>query len=89
MAFEEKDISTMPTVSRVDGVTSIEIIQDKSISVGVKLRILAHKEVVIDGKSRGVRGSLPQETINAAWPGTAKTFKAHLFAIIDNIVWDD
>lgn len=90
MAFAEKDIITTPTVTRRDGVISIEIVQDTTIpEPGVKLRILARKDITIDGKSRAVFGRLPQAKVDAGWPGSTKTFKAHLFTVIDNIVWDE
>ena len=90
MAFDEKDTETSPTVVRKDEVTSIEIARDESVpDPGVKLAILARKVVTTDGKPRTVFGRVPQAKVDAGWPGATKTLKAHLFAIIDNIVWND
>ena len=90
MAFEEKDTeAVVPNVTQRDRVTSIEIIRDDRIlGPSVPLRIVAHKEVTVNGKLHSVLGRLPQAKIDAGWPGTARTLKDTLFTIVGNVVWD-
>ncbi len=79
MGFSEKD-----TTTQVD-------IETKAMGVVIRRRAIGADEdgapvrITVETTENGtsVNKPVPQEIVDAAWPGTSKSFKAHLFAIID------
>ena len=83
MAFDEKDTTEQKQVDEVQAVQEISFRRNENLE-DVKLTIAVVKNVTIDGQVQQVSGRVPEAVVNAAWPGSAKTLKEHLLAIIDN-----
>lgn len=82
MAFEDRDVSSTPTVSRTESVEEITFRRNRSLS-GVQLEILVTRMVDVDGERQRVTQRVPAETVDSVWPGNQRTLKAWLLAIID------
>ena len=77
MGFEEKDAT-----AQVD-------VETKAMGVIVRRRDNsgggAPVAIIVETTKNDVSVNVPvpQATVDAGWPGASKTFKAHMFAIID------
>lgn len=79
MPFESRDTSVQETVTKVGTVEEITFRRNRDLP-GVKMEIIV--TVIEDGHKRSKR--VPAAKVDAGWPGTSKTLRAHLFAAIDN-----
>ena len=80
-AFDDRDTSTPRTGNALASVEEITFRRNRELG-GVKLDIVVTSLVDGDRVSRRV----PTATVDAAWPGTSKTLKNHLPAVIDAAV---
>jgi hypothetical protein len=79
MAFDDRDTSTPRTGNALASVEEVTFRRNRALP-GVPLDIIVTS--LVDGER--VSGRVPAATVDAGWPGTSKTLKAHLLAIIDN-----
>jgi hypothetical protein len=88
MALEEKDTSEpVVSLSRDTKVTDIVFHRNDSLTsenpANIPIEVHVVCRVTVDGREKEIVKRLTQSQVNAGWPGTAKTLKNHLFAIID------
>ena len=81
MAFDDRDTSTPRTGSALSSVEEVIFRRNRGLS-GIKLEMIVTRR--IDGERVTTR--VPAATVDANWPGTSKTLKNHLLAVIDNAV---
>lgn len=83
MAFEEKDTSASVQVTQAAEVEEIVFRRNREDPTGPPLIIVTKLETTGSEKHRRSY-RVPVATVAAAWPGTAKTLRAHLSDAIDN-----
>ena len=81
MAFDDRDTSTPRTGSALSSVEEVTFRRNRELS-GIKLEMIVTR--LIDGERVTTR--VPTATVDSTWPGTSKTLKNHLLAVIDNAV---
>lgn len=79
--FNDRDTSGQVTIAQTVTVEEITFKRYRGYA-GAPLTVSVTK--VIDGVA--VIHRVPQSQVDAAWPGTARTLKAHLLACIDAAV---
>ena len=79
MAFDARDTSTPRTGNTPSSVEEVIFRRNRELP-GVKLDMIVTR--LVDGERVTTR--VPAAKIDAAWPGTAKTLRNHLLAVIDN-----
>ncbi len=81
MAFDARDTSTPRTGNAPSSVEEVIFRRNRELP-GIKLDMIVTS--LIDGER--VTKRVPAATVDAAWPGSTKTLKNHLLAVIDNAV---
>ena len=81
MAFDDRDTSTPRTGNALESVEEVTFRRNRELP-GVQLDIA----VTFNADGHRETKRVPATTVDAAWPGTSKTLKNHLLAVIDAAV---
>jgi hypothetical protein len=81
-AFDDKDTSVQASVTRGDIVEEITFRRNRHLP-DPGLVIIVTRRLTVNGEQRLVSKRVPRAAVEAGWPGTARTLKAHLGIIID------
>ncbi len=79
MSFEARDTSTQETVDKLDSAEEVTYRRNRNLP-GVQLEVIVTR--IVDGHKQSFQ--VPANKVDAGWPGSAKTLRAHLYDAFDN-----